>query len=161
MTRASLSFDSMFYTSHKSATRSMFQTLTQTRCLWPLGLPCTTSTKLCAASHPIQPTLARIHFWGGTYLDEIGRDHALVDAALYASIHRWSCVAMETTATTLGSEMDIHCEEFVFLLVRALAAYDLPLRNKGLATRGPRFVGRIDAARIVLQGGAVQNFICV
>jgi hypothetical protein len=107
------------------------------------------------------PTPARIQFWRRTYLDEIGRDHALVDAVLYASIYRWSRVAMETTATTLGSEMYIYCEECVFLFVRALAAYDLPLRNEGLATRGPRFVGRIDAARIVLQGGAIQNFIYV
>jgi hypothetical protein len=68
---------------------------------------------------------------------------------------------MKTTATTLGSKMDVHREESVFRVVRALTVDDLPLCDEGFATCGPCFVSRIDAARVVLQSRTVENFVCV
>lgn len=93
----------------------------------------------------------------------------------YASVDWRSGVAVQTAASTLGSEVDVDGEEHIRLLSRwarrtwgtrlglfiLLLLNDLPHRDERLAAGGPSLVGRLDTSRVELERGSSKNLVSI
>ena len=67
---------------------------------------------------------------------------------------------MQATASSLGSKVNVHCEENVGFVFTCLSN-NLPLRNQRLPARCPRLICRIDTSRVVLQRRAGKYLVGV